>query len=426
LSTLADRVRAIVTPPAVLKSSADAAAVPEHADLGAVERLASRTASLLGGEWRDECCVIERRWTSSARHGRDSVRGLADRLTSAAADAPFFAGGAPASAPFLFFDLETTGLSGGAGTYVFLIGTGGFEGDEFVTRQFLMTRHTDERPMLRTVATHCSSAGTLVSFNGKSFDAPVLETRYSFHRMPWFADQLPHIDVLHPARQFWKRDDCSLGALEHHVLGHRRTGDVHGYEVPARYFQFLRTGDIRPLTTVLEHNRLDLLSLAGLTGRLLHLAKCGPGEVRDSREALALGHVYARAGMDDKARDAYSRSIALSRAPRGAFDATRIEALRALALAWRRTRQFAAAAACWQELLAVRGCPPAIAREAAEALAIHSEHRLRDFAGARAYVSERFDDWPAGRKREAIAYRLQRLNRKLQVEANRQTPLLDW
>jgi hypothetical protein len=425
LSTLADRVRAIVTPAPGLKPCSDAA-VQGQAEAGPTGRFASQTASLLGGEWRDECCVIERRWTPSARHGRDSVRGLADRLTSASGDASFFAGGAPASAPFLFFDLETTGLSGGAGTYVFLIGTGAFDGDAFVTRQFLMTRHTDERQMLQTVAAHCSSAGTLVSFNGKSFDAPVLETRYSFHRMPWFADRLPHIDVLHPARQFWKRDDCSLAALEHHVLGHRRTGDVHGYEVPARYFQFLRTGDLRPLTTVLEHNRLDLLSLAGLTGRLLHLAKWGPAEVRDSREALALGHVYARAGIDDKARDAYSRSIALSRAPRGAFDATRIEALRALALAWRRVRQFEAAASCWQELLAHRGCPPAVAREAAEALAIHSEHRLRDFVGARAYVYERIDDWPAGRKREAIAYRLQRLNRKLQREANRQTPLLDW
>jgi hypothetical protein len=338
---------------------------------------------------------------------------LAERLAASASDASFFAGGAPARSPFLFFDLETTGLSGGAGTHVFLVGTGWFDGDDFMTRQFVMTGHADERPMLRMVADDCGRAGTLVSFNGKSFDAPVLETRYLFHRMEWFAAGLPHIDVLHPARQFWKREDCSLAALEQHLLGCRRAGDVRGFEVPARYFHFVRTGDPRPLSAVLEHNRLDLISLAALAGRLLHLAKSGPSDVRDSREALALGHVYARAGMDARARDAYLRAIALSRAPRGAYDATRIDALRALALAWRRARAFEEAASCWRDLLATRGCPAALAHEAAEALAIHAEHRLRDFTAARAYVWDRFEEWPSGRKRDALEHRMRRLDRKI-------------
>lgn len=412
MSTLADRIRGIVKP-----SGAQGVSPPAGSRIAqgvrAVEAYTADAASVLGGDRREECLVVDRRWNPSARHGREPIRTIADRLAASASDASYFAGGAPARTPFLFLDLETTGLSGGAGTYVFLVGTGWFEDDAFVTRQFLMTRHADERAMLQVVARECGRAGTLVSFNGKSFDAPVLETRYLYHRMDWFAAGLPHIDVLHPARQFWKREDCSLGALEHHVLGHRRTGDVQGFEVPSRYFHFLRTGDVRPLSAVLEHNRMDLLSLASLAGRLLHLAKCGPPEVRDSREALALGHVYARAGMDARAREAYGRAIALSRAPRGVYDATRIAALRALALAWRRARRFDQAALCWQELLAIRGCPDATAREAAEALAVHSEHRLRDFAAARAYVFERFEDWPAGRKREAIQYRLKRLDRKI-------------
>jgi uncharacterized protein YprB with RNaseH-like and TPR domain len=434
LSAFADRIRGIVNPsrreavdPAAARagqrfaaemaartaervSPARGAFVSQPVDDG--DR-SEQAAALLGGEWRDDCLVVERRWTASARHGGEPVRALAARLTGSAAEASFFAGGAPARAPFVFFDLETTGLSGGAGTYVFLVGTGWFDGDEFVVRQYLMVRHTGERAMLRRVARDCERAGTLVSFNGKSFDAPVLETRYLYHRMDWFGGTLPHIDVLHPARQFWKRDDCSLGALEGHVLGHRRRGDLQGFEVPARYFHFVRTGDPRPLAGVLEHNRLDLLSLAALAGRLLDLARGGPAASHDAREAIALGHLYARAGMDARAREAYARALTLSRAPRGAFDATRIDALRALAFAWRRARRFEQAAECWHELLSIRGCPAAIRREAAEALAIHSEHRLRDFAAARAYVVDRFGEWPAGRKRQAIEYRLRRLERKI-------------
>lgn len=430
MSTLADRVRTIVTPrPAQIVPWAAAAMVPEVAPAAAPPDVATEApgraatpaaaaAAALGGRWCDGCLIVERRWNRTARHGTESVGALGERLSACAADASFFAGGAPARAPFLFFDIETTGLSGGAGTQVFLVGTGVFETDEFVTRQFVVTRHADERPMLRRVADECACAGTLVSFNGKSFDAPLLETRYLLHRMEWFAAGLPHIDVLHPARQFWKREDCSLGALEQQLLGCRRTGDVHGFEVPARYFHFVRSGDPRPLAAVLDHNRRDLISLAALTARLLHVVASGPARVRDSREALALGHLYARAGMDAHARDAYARAITLSRAPRNAFEETKVEALRALALAWRRARRFDHAACCWRELLTIRGCPPPVAREAAEALAIHSEHRLRDFAAARAYVGDRFEDWPEGRKRDAIAHRLQRLDRKLRRDAD--------
>ena len=97
-------------------------------------------------------------------------------------------------------------------------------------------------------------------------------------------------------------------ALEEHVLGVRRAGDVSGFEIPGRYFQFVRSGDARPLVAVLEHNRLDLLSLAGLSARLLGLLGDGAGEVRDAGEALALGHLYMRAGLDTPARGAFERA----------------------------------------------------------------------------------------------------------------------
>ena len=111
----------------------------------------------------------------------------------------------------MFFDLETTGLSGGAGTLAFLVGCGWFEDDgAFVTRQFLLARHADERMLLEAVAAELARAGALVSFNGKSFDAPLLESRYLFHRLPWSGREMPHVDVLHPARRFWKRKEHTL------------------------------------------------------------------------------------------------------------------------------------------------------------------------------------------------------------------------
>ena len=192
---------------------------------------------------------------------------------------------------------------------------------------------------------------------------------------------------------------CSLIALEREILGIRRTGDVPGFEVPGRYFHFVRTGDADPLAAVLEHNRRDLLSLAALTARLFHLARSGPEAARDAREAIALGRVYARAGLDDRACDAFSHALDRCRSPRGAFDPLRIDALRLLALARRRTRRHEEAASCWRALLEIRGCPPAIVREATEALAIHHEHRVRDLPAARLFALQSLETCGRGATR---------------------------
>jgi hypothetical protein len=167
---------------------------------------------------------------------------------------------------------------------------------------------------------------------------------------------------------------------------------------------------------VLEHNRLDLLSLAALTARLLGLAHGGPEAARTPREALALGRVLGRAGLEAGAREAFTRAIALSAAPRGAFDATRIESLRALAAAWRRARRHDEAARCWQQLVETRGCPPHIAREATEALAIHHEHRVRDLQSARAFVLRSLETLERGVQTawsDGAQYRLARIERKM-------------
>ena len=419
MSSFADRIRGIVRQPHPVVGAGPRIGPygqggymgppPQGADLETV----------LGGGWREtggaRCFVVERRVDPSSRHGRDAIGTLADWVHDGTPDAVLFAGGAPAAAPFVFFDLETTGLSGGAGTHAFLVGCARFDANRaFVTKQFLLTLPSHERTLLNVVAEELGGAGALVSFNGKSFDAPMLDTRYLFHRVDWSVAGIPHVDALHPARRFWP-GDCSLVALERQMIGARRRGDVPQAEIPARYFQFVRSGDARPLAAVLEHNRLDLLTLSALTARLLRLVRLGPAAARDAREAYALGTTYARAGLDARARECYAQAVAMSPAPAGAFDAVRLESLRALALAWRRARDFEKAAACWRQLLETRGCPPALHREAAEALAIHHEHRVRDLDAAKAFALRSLIDEPRPAWTQAVQHRLARLDRKMTV-----------
>lgn len=449
MNNLADRLRGIVKPARVLLEPGGHArpdvvvpAAPETAGgqrdgllsepSGPVTRDLGLSRALDGAWCRDEsgaqCYVVERRLEADSRHGRVRVGSMAETLQRAEREAPLLANGAPARLPFVFFDLETTGLSGGAGTYAFLVGCGWFDANgAFVTRQYVMTRPADERPMLRSVAAQLDTAGALVSFNGRSFDAPLLETRFLYHRLSWSAGRLPHVDVLHPARRFWRSDSadgggasCSLGVLERTLLGTIRTDDIPGFEAPARYFRFIRTGDARLLSGVLEHNRLDLLSLAGLTARLLQLVNEGPDAAEGAREAVALGRVFERAGLPARAVESYARALTFPASRLvgpGALGSqgvvtTRIEAIRALAHLARRARRHAEAETWWHQLLELPDCPPAIVREAAEALAIHHEHRTRNFDLAREFAVRTVEPNARATRGRDVAHRLARIDRK--------------
>jgi len=421
LSVLSDRIRAIVRPPAE-----PSARSTDESQIASPHSLAS-----LGGDWREGTFVIERTWAPESRHGRDAIGTYAACADEAASAVRLLA--PAARAPLVFFDLETTGLSGGAGTIAFLVGCGSFQRDGgFIARQFLLTTPAGERGLLEQVHGELAAAGAIVSFNGKSFDGPLLESRFAYHRLARTLAEQPHVDALHPARQFWASSnaappaprwsnpgapasrcaDCSLVSLERRLLGVVRAGDVDGFEVPSRYFQFLRTGDERPLEAVLEHNRLDLLTLAALTARLLALAHGGAGAARDGREGVALGRIYARAGEDRRARDAFERGIELA-ASRDDGQSM-VDGLRGLAGLLRRTRDYQRAAVCWRQLIELDECPSAVAREAAEALAIHHEHRVRDLEAAKQFAlrslkeTERTPRWVAG-----VRYRVARIERKL-------------
>jgi uncharacterized protein YprB with RNaseH-like and TPR domain len=167
---------------------------------------------------------------------------------------------------WLFLDTETTGLSGGSGTLAFLVGIARFRAGCLEVRQYLITRFSGEEAMLRRLAGDIAGGETLVSYNGKSFDLPLLATRLRLHRVENPLTDLPHLDLLHPVRRRFARqwDNCRLVTVERNLLGLARSGDLPGSEAPRAWLDYVRRGAWRPLQGVIRHNRLDLMSLAVL------------------------------------------------------------------------------------------------------------------------------------------------------------------
>jgi uncharacterized protein YprB with RNaseH-like and TPR domain len=367
-----------------------------------------RLCESLGGTAFDtpagSCLRISRRYESDRWYGNQRI-GECEVTDLSALDTP----GSP-----IFLDIETTGLSGGAGTVAFLVGCGFFDLGAFQIHQFLLPSYAAERALLAAVADSVAGAGCLVTYNGKTFDLPVMETRWLFHRIPPPLGEKAHLDMLHTARRLWRDREapqgCNLSILERDLFGVRRTGDVPGFEIPSRYFRFLRTGDPAPLETVLEHNRLDLVSLAAVTARAAAIAHGGSPACRDGRERLAAGRLLERAGRLASAEQCYRDATA------DADAVVQSEGWCRLAIRLRRERRFAEAADAWRQVLASApassGAASALARQA---LAVHLEHRTGDLDGARTLALEALLDLEESRprRREDLQHRLARLDRKI-------------
>ncbi len=197
----------------------------------------------------------------------------------------------------LYLDTETTGLAGGTGTVPFLVGLAWFEDRSLRVQQLFLRRLGEEGPLLRVLAERMAAASCLVTFNGKSFDWPLLRTRFVLNRVPVPAE-LPHLDLLHCSRRVFKYrgSGARLVHLEEQILGHRRVDDVDGALIPDLYFRFLRDGRGSALTPVLEHNANDLLLLAALLGELVRRFRTSRAEEADPRDLLGFAAVAMRAG----------------------------------------------------------------------------------------------------------------------------------
>ncbi len=418
-------------------------AIPRHA------------ADVLGGEWVDRAegrvLIVDRFYARKDQHGREGIDDLIETLTAGAGAIAALGRAWPSRRdpvgdsvdrvghPFmacqedqprsqlLFLDLETTGLAGGAGTQAFLVGCAFVDDEGIRVRQFVLPGFEHERALLAEFATWTREHRGLVTFNGRSFDLPLIETRYLFHRLSFPLADVPHLDMLHPARRLWKArpsiagpplddDSCRLSVLERHLAGVHRVGDVPGFEIPSRYFQFVRDGNARPLEAVLEHNRLDLLSLALVTARAIRLIERGPAHASHAWEAIGLGRIYERSGSRREAEACYLHAAELARRI-GREPLARAEALRRLALCRRREGRTHEAALAWEELLDLPSVPDMLRHEARETLAIHYEHRAKDLRTARMLVLDALADHHTEARHRSATYRLQRLERKISVRS---------
>ncbi len=319
-----------------------------------------------------------------------------------------------------FLDTETSGL-GTAGYFAFLVGIGSFEGDAFCLRQYFM-RHPGEEPaLLAAVAEDLARSQALVTFNGRVFDVPLLESRYILaRRRPPDLSTRPHLDLLPPARRLWRDrlESCALTALEAHVLRVQRdAADVPGWQIPYLYFDYLRSGDARPMQRVIYHNNQDILSMVALAARLCRHLGNPWGEKIDRRDLLSLARWYEDLGLVAEAERAYRTLLAADgRSGIPLPLPLRAAALKGLALLLKRQERRLEALPLWEELAA-------LARHDALAyieLAKTYEWHVRDLACAAAWARRGLalvQGWPPGQERQAaladLEHRLARLERKL-------------
>ena len=220
----------------------------------------------------------------------------------------------PATEPgrWAFLDTETTGLAGGTGTCAFLVGIGTIDEDGFRVRLFFMRDYDEEAAMLTAISEFLAGYDVLVTYNGKAYDSPLLETRYRLSRLKFPLERMHHLDLLHGARRLWKQrlESCRLVDLEYEILGVERQGDLPGELIPYYYFEYLKTRQAFRLVPLLHHNVIDIVSLACLTAVVLP-AFSSPAEADPLHGAdlMGLARWLRRNGEDETALELYRRAI---------------------------------------------------------------------------------------------------------------------
>ena len=343
-------------------------------------------ATLGGAVLEDGVILIERRIGLDESHGRIPLA----RLLEDYDPLPDARGRDPRQ--FLFLDTETSGLAGGTGTVVFLLGLARIEGQALVVRQYHLTRFGAEGAMLSAAGDWLREAGCVVSYNGKCFDIPLLAARHRLCAVHDPLERLAHLDLLHATRRAFNRrwGDCRLVTAERKLLAFERCDDVPGAEAPEAWFAWVRRNDPGRLPGIARHNHWDVLSLAALVPALVD-AHAQPGAWEADVAALARG-LMAR-GEEQAARKLLAEH-------REMLDG---DGLLALGRLHRRSGHWSAARAIW-EPLAAEGC-----QQAMECLAKYHEHVARDPVRALDYALR----LPAGAEQDV---RRQRLRQKLGLQ----------
>ena len=385
--------------------------------------------------WEDEHVMIrEVRYPIGQRHGAYTFSQLNEAIAiweASGREHPLSAAGKKAD-ELLFFDTETTGLSGGAGNAVFLLGYSRLEGEEVIVRQHFLPAPYAEATLYQSFLEQAQKSSHLVTFNGKSFDWPQVRTRHTLVR-----DQVPalptfgHLDLLHGARRLWKAEleSCRLGIIEQEKLDVFREDDLPGFLAPVRYFDFLHSQDPDVIEGVLRHNETDVLSLITLYIHMTRLLTDQPGNDISVAERFEIARWYDALGDQEAAMAGY-RLVA---------DSDHVWSNRAkLAIGhlYKKQKNWQQALTVWEACIASSGyVPEEVYIEAAKLC----EHQLGDAEKALRYTRQAYEQWKKRgtllRNRtqaEAAAYqkRIHRLQAKMQGNAVEQESLLsgflDW
>ena len=309
----------------------------------------------------------------------------------------------------LYLDTETTGL-GGSGTVAFLVGMGYLTDNGFEVHQFLLRDYPEEPFQLKHVAAGLGKFDVLCTFNGTTFDVPLLESRFRMNRMNPDCLDMPHLDLLHMCRRLWKLrlGRCNLGRLEEVILGKPRKDDIPGSEVPERYFTYLKTKQIELLEDVLHHNAQDIISLCVLLNHMAELY-LHPEKIRFSEDVYSMGRALERINRTENARHCYR----LARRGRMGDSAGT-----ALAMSYRRSGEKEQAAEIWREMIRERrgGALPYVE------LAKYEEHIRKDMKAALELTEKALfllsepvlrEGGTVQETKNELQYRRQRLMRKL-------------
>ena len=359
-----------------------------------------------GGEWvAPGVYLLESTQPLEARFGNSNLAELplaSDRLL------PW-----GAAKPPCFLDLETTGLAGGTGTYAFLAGIGTLEETGFRVRQLFLATPAREAEWLETLDGLVPEGAGFVTYNGRRFDLPLLQTRAILARRPGFRPGSPHLDLLGLARSLWRCSlpSCRLGEVERSILGvQREASDVPGWQIPSLYAEFLSTGDASPMEGVFLHNRLDILSLAALKS---HVGRLVAGEGNQGQELLLAGDLWSSRG-DCRRAEGLWRAALEDPESRG-------EAMTRLAGLAKQGRQWESAVDLWEGARSL--CRPSLS--VLEELAKAYEHRLHNLGeameraqeGLRQGESRRAMPGPAwARERQEWLRRIERLRKKIEAQ----------
>ena len=340
------------------------------------------TASLLdtlNGRWEKttagDCFVVRKHLPLDLLHGDNDLSRLPDveifeslRSLDGISKVPI--------EQYLFIDTETTGLSGGAGTYVFLAGAAKYEKDGIHFAQFFLQDPSAESCQLAALEDFCANSKVVVSYNGKSFDLPRIKNRYLFHGWPPPFQDIYHLDLLHIVRRLWKTQlpTCSLGDIEYHLLGIQRDShDIPGWQVSEKFFEYLQSGDPVPLEGVFYHNEVDVISLISL---LVYITKRLSTPLLDSyldrKDLVPIGRYLSDLNKTDLAIEVLSKALQNKSLP---FEENLVGA-KSLALIYKRANEYEFAVPLWELSADHNDLQSKIE------LAMYYEHKLYDYEEA--------------------------------------------